>query len=133
MKKTIATLIAGLFATAAFATTPVAPTTPAPAAAPAAEAKVEAKVEAKTDAKVEKKTAHKGTHKKAEKPAETKSEVKASPARGAGAGTGCSSSRRQVIPLPPKGLFDHEEAFRQLPVIFRKYIDVPFNINEASI
>jgi hypothetical protein len=34
MKRTIATLIAGLFATAAFAQTP-APTTPAPTAAPA--------------------------------------------------------------------------------------------------
>ena len=56
MKYTIATLIAGLFATAAFAQTPATAPAPAPTAAvPAAkvEAKVDAKVEAKSEAKVE--------------------------------------------------------------------------------
>jgi hypothetical protein len=55
MKKIIATLIAGLFATAAFAQTP-APVTPAAPAAVKADAKVDAKAEAKTEVKEAKTT-----------------------------------------------------------------------------
>jgi len=75
MKKIIATLIAGLFATAAFAQTPAPATTPAPAKA---EAKVETKTEAKPEAKAEvKKVRH---HKAKAKVAEGEKTATATPA-----------------------------------------------------
>ena len=57
MKKTIATLIIGLFASAAFAQTPAPATTPAPAAAPAADQSAPPKPAKKH--KKAKKTVHK--------------------------------------------------------------------------
>ena len=75
MTKIIASLIAGLFATAAFAQAPVAATT-APAAKPAVvktEAKAEVKpADVKTEAKAEVKTAKTKTHHKAKAAKESK-------------------------------------------------------------